>query len=309
MGGWTAASRGTAIEDPEVTTMLLGPSSRDTFATPFSIDRPGFVRSLGSNVIEESPGVLRFTLSNPGEANCELRDVGTYRWSKSADGQWLTLDRIADACEIRGQILPGTWQQNVGFSTDGGPGIAVNFKPFLAFTLPAGSWNGNEFADSDTIAADVPTATFKVWKDLDGFVDPCDIDKGVRPIDPGMDAFLEYLETDPRFNVVRRDEYTIDGHRAVEVEFSIGPNIEPPCWAFDGNEDDRRGVLTWVPESWSGGFYNAPIRSRDILVVTEVDGATLTFEAVNAPNGLLEADRETLDTVRFLQELPAPPAS
>lgn len=307
-GGWTAPSRGTALEDPAITTINLGGSSVDRWAPEFSIDRPGFTRLLGSNVVEPSPGVLRITLSTAGNSGCAMRDVGEYRWSVTADGQWLRLDLVEDACPIRGQILAGTWQRNLAFSSAGGPGIAVNFEPYLSFTLPAGSYMGREFAGIDEIVIERSDATFKVWKDLDGFLDPCDIDQGRLLIDPGMDALLAYFEEDPRFNIVRREEYQLDGHRAVEIEFSVGTDLEPPCWTFDGNPDDLRGVLMWIPGAAEGGFWNAEIRGRGLLVITEVDGATLAFEWASEQDGLFRVDRETLDTVRFLDALPEAPA-
>jgi hypothetical protein len=307
-GGWVASSRGTSVEDPTVTTIVLGGSAVDRWAPEFSIDIPDDTRQLGSDVVELEPGVLRFGLSNAGDSGCQMRDIGTYRWSVSADGQWLTLDRIDDACSVRGDILAGTWQRSLAFSSQGGPGVAVNFQPFVTFTLPAGLYTGQEYAGDDQVVIDRSDASYKIWKDLDGFVDPCDISKGRLDIAPGMDALLAYIEGDPRFRVVRRDEYQLDGHRAVELEFTTGADIEPPCWTFDGNPDDRSGVLTWVtgasPSDW---FWNNPIKGRGQLVITEVDGATLAFEWAVQENGLWKVDRETLDTVRFLDTLPIAP--
>lgn len=307
-GGWVAASRGTAIEDPTVTTIVLGGSALDRWAPEFSIDVPDHTRQLGSDVTEVEPGVLRFGLSNAGDTGCAMRDIGTYRWSVSADGQWLTLDPIEDACPIRSEILAGTWQRSLAFSSRGGPGISVRFQPYLTFTLPEGDYTGQEYSGNDQVVIDRSDATYKVWKDLDGFVDPCDKSKGRLDIAPGMDAFLAYIEEDPRFNVVRREEYELDGHRAVEVEFTVGADLTPPCWTFDGNPDDRTGVLTWVtgasPSDW---FWNGQIKSRGLIVVTEVDGATLAFEFASLQGGLFKVDRETLDTVRFHDTLPPAP--
>ena len=93
-------------------------------------------------------------MSTTAGRDCVGRDAGTYRWSTTADGQWLTLTLVEDACDIRAQILPGTWQRNLGFSSAGGPGLVVNFRPYVSFTLPAETWKGNEFAETDTMALD-----------------------------------------------------------------------------------------------------------------------------------------------------------
>ena len=72
-------------------------------------------RKLDSNLVEVEPGVLRFRLGS-GASGCEVGAEGRYRWSLSADGQWLTLEPITEACPVRGEIVAGTWQRNVGFS-------------------------------------------------------------------------------------------------------------------------------------------------------------------------------------------------
>ncbi len=72
---------------------------------------------------------------------------------------------------------------------------------------------------------------------------------------------------------------------------------------------DKRGVLTWVPHASTGGFWNAPIDDDGMLVVTEVDGTALIFEPVTRSGDSWAIDRTTMDTVRFLDALPTPPAS
>jgi hypothetical protein len=310
-GGWTAASRGTAIEDPTVTTIVLGGSAVDNFARQFSVDRPGFTRSLGSNVVEESPGVLRFTLSSSSDAGCQMRDSGTYRWSTSADGQWLTLEPIEDACVARSEILPGTWQRNLGFSSAGGSGIAVNFQPYMSFTLPAERWKGNEYAETDTLALDNGdgTADLRIWKDPDGFVDACDREGGRLDLAPGIDAFLAYLRESPQFTVIDETDLTIDGQRAVEVEIRLGDKIKQPCAPLDGNEADRSGILLWAAHGAEGTFWNGTFGDHWSLVVTEVDGTTFLMEIVRQDGSTWPVDRSVVENIRFHDALPTPPAS
>ncbi len=314
-GGWSAASRGTPVEGADVTTIVLGGSSMDTSAPQFSLDWPGMsTRRLGSNVVEERPGELLFILGLPGVTDCEARDEGRYRWSVSEDGQWLTLDQVSEACDVRGEILAGTWQRNVSFSYAGGPGIATNIEPYVELTLPDIGWVGAEFADTDTVHTNAAKDDrgFKIWKDLDGFVDPCDRSKGRLLIDPGMDAFLAYLRDDPRFTDLQETEFQIDGHRAVEVVFQLGADISEPCWDFDGDPNNKTGVLLWIPEAAGKdqAVWNGEIDTPGIATVTEVDGVTLVFEAINVkPGEDLTSDREVLDTVRFVDALPTPPPS
>jgi hypothetical protein len=320
-GGWVAPSRGTTIENltvgdqpalggnPAVTTVVL---VNDVAGPRFWLDRRG-TPLLVSSVTQESADVLRFTMQTMGDPNCVGQDVGRYRWSETTDRQWLTLEPLEDACETRSQILAGTWQRSLAHDNSGGPGIAAGIEPYVTFTLPSSGYRGAGLGPVSSVIVDRADGqmTFKIWKDLDGFVDPCDRSKGRLAIEPGMDAFLAYLRDDPRFRVTSEDEFEIDGHRAVQVDFRLGEALSAPCWDFDGNPNDRTGVLTWVPEAESDPnfFWNGQIDSPGQLIVTEVDGATLAFEALTVDGDALTATRDILETVRFVDELPTPPPS
>jgi hypothetical protein len=320
-GGWVAASRGTTIEDlrdgaesalggnAAVTTIAIMDDPTDTQPPHFWLDRRG-TALLESSVAEVSPGVIRLTMVTMANPGCVGRDSGDYRWSLSPDGQWLTLELVEDACETRAEILPGTWQRSLAHDSSGGPGIAAIYDPYLTFTLPEDTYLGWGLG-LDALVVDSEVRTFKVWKDLDGFADPCDLSKGRLAIDPGMDALLDYFRTDPRFTVTSEEEFQLDGHRAVDLRFTMGANLSAPCWDLDGDPANKNGVLTWVPgaEIDPNHFWNGPIGSPGLLVITEVDGATLAFEAATIDGGDFAIDRATLDTVRFLDTLPAPPPS
>jgi hypothetical protein len=302
-GAWVAASRGTGLEDARVTTITLESPNEGT-PVAFWIERQGFNPILPALAEELAPGQIELR-STTSTGTCETGAVGRYGWTLSTDGQWLSIDLVEDACDDRATILQGSWQRSLAHANPGGPGIAAVFDPYFTFTLPPDTYVGRGATQVDSMVTENDTATYKVWRDLDGFVDPCDIDAGRIDLE-GMDGVLGYLEEDPRFAITERDEFTIDGHPAVEVRFTIGADIEPPCWSFDGNQDDPTGVLTWVPHAWSGGFWNDQIGATGLLVVTEVDGVSLTFETVDFGAGLA-VDRATLDTIRFLDELPTPP--
>ncbi len=217
VGGWVGATQ----------TLVFGHLDDDELAPDFIVSGPAFSPNLRSAVEEPEPGVIRMTMAG-ASPQCAKGDVGTYRWTKSADGQWLTMEAVDDACADRSAVVPGTWQRSLGHDSHGGTGIVAGFLPYLQFTLPLGTY----FADgqTDTIVIDASDRSFKMWKDLDGFVDPCDIDAGRLDLEPGMDGFLAYLNEDPRFTVTSQEEFLLDGHRAVEVLFRIGESITAPCW-------------------------------------------------------------------------------
>lgn len=301
VGGWVGADREVGSRPPGTASIAIGALDGNPDAVDFEIDG-----LMPADLEEVEPGVIRLT-STFASLDCALGDVGTYRWSVSADSQWLTAELVDEACPSRAAVFPGAWQRSLTHDSQGGPGIFAGFQPSFTATLPAKTWLGRP--EVDTMIADSEDATFKVWKDLDGFLDPCDISKGRLLIGPGMDAFLAYLTGDPRFTDVTQEEMTIDGRRAVAVRFRLGDDIEAPCWTFDGNENDRTGVLTWTIGAGTGGFWNGQLKTDGFLVVTEVDGATLTFEPGVMVDGQWTIDRDTLDTVRFVDALPTPPAS
>jgi hypothetical protein len=302
-GGWVAASRGTSIEDPAVTFIRFGPSS-DEGPIRFWLDRAGFGPLVAAEASETSPGVVRLVAQDIN-GGCAVGDTGSYAWSVTADGRWLRLELLEDTCARRTEILPGTWQRSLAHDSSGGPGIAAAFTPYFTFSLPPDTYTGYGLEQTDTLVTETASSTFKLWKDLDGFVDPCDDGPGRIDLD-GLDGFLGYLRDDPRFDVIREEEFTIDGRRAVQVHFRVGDAIEPPCWNLDDDPADKTGVLTWAPSA-DETRWNFAIGSEGALVVTELDGVSLVFEPLIVTGSTFEVDRATLDTIRFLDGLPTPP--
>lgn len=302
-GGWIAPMRGPDIPAADSIQALTLGATAGSFEAPSSYvsTGQGFVATL------DGPGTLRLT-TKAAEGPCEADDVGIYDYEVRDPAQ-LVMTLREDACSVRGERMAGLWHRSLAHGSAGGPGFTANFLPYLSFTLPAGTYTGRGDAGRDEIVIDSATSTYKVWKDLDGFLDPCDLSKGRLLIEPGLDALLAYFEDDPRFDIVRREEFEIDGRPAVEIEFTVGANLEPPCWTFDGVAGDLTGVLTYVPQGATPDtFWNAPIGSTGLLVITEVDGTTLTFEFLTFEDGTEAVDRATLDTVRFLDALPEAPA-
>lgn len=305
LGGWVAPSRGTGPEDSQTTFIEVGQPSSDG-PVRLWVDRPGFNPIQSANVSQMSAGVLSLEAVDIN-GGCAPGDLGSYRWSTTSDGQWLTFDAVEDACDARAAVLPGTWQRSLAHSHGGGPGIFAAFSPFFTATLPPGEYVGRGVRETDTLVTETNTNTFKLWKDIDAFVDPCDIAAGRLDLE-GMDQVVAYFTEDPRFEVTRQQEFTIDGRRAVEITFDLGPNQTEPCWTFDGNESDRSAILTYIPHAAQGGFWNGRIGDPGLVVVTEVDGVSLVLEPLTFDFGIA-VDRATLDTIRFLDALPTPPAS
>jgi hypothetical protein len=301
-GGWVAPLRGVVGGAPGLRMdMTLGATAGRLFAPSGTTAQPFTAALL-------EPGLVRLT-STQDVGVCSAGDAGTYAVG-TLPGGWLSMTTVDEDCAARADIVDGMWQRSIAHGGRGGPGIAAPFDPVIQFTLPEDTYSGRGNSELETIVIDRADASYKVWKDPDGFKDPCDLTAGRSLLEPGMDAFVEYLTTDPRFTVTGQQEYEIDGHPAIEVAFTIGEDLEAPCHDFDGDQTNKIGVLTWVPRAARGStFWNDQLGGKDILVVTEVDGVTLAFEFVVLDGDVWRVDRETLDTVRFLDGLPEPPSS
>jgi len=311
VGGWVASSRGSSIEDPAITSIAFGGLDGNvSAASRFTIERQGFLPLQTSAVTEVAPGVIQIS-STETSGGCKLGDVGRHAWSRSADGQWLTLRPIEDACADRLQVLNGSWQRSLAFDSQGGPGLVTKFSPFLSFTLPAGIYLGGGSNGVDEVVIDGADDRFgfKAWKDPDGFVDPCDPDLGRVDLDPGIDPFIAYMSNDSGMVVTRTTETTIDGRRAVRVDFTTDPALGPTGCGPEGS------VLQWIPNASPGGAWRLVHGLDDTVLVTEVGGATIVFEIVQATSGSGTTDdgfvvpQEVVDSIRFLDTLPTAPAS
>lgn len=310
IGGWVAPARGVpGLEEGTTAAIRFGGLGGDSGVPDFGVDRPGFLPIQPSDVVEVAPGVIRLT-STATSGLCTFQDTGSYRWSIDSNAPWLSMEAIDDECGARAEILPGRWIRSLAHDNRGGAGIAGNFRPYMMFTLPPEAWTGNGFAEKETLVLDNGdgSADLRFWKDPDGFVDACDREGGRLDLEPGIDAFLAYLRDAPQFTVINETERTVDGHPAVEVEIRLGDDIEQPCAPLDGNEADRSGILLWASHAADGNFWNGTFGDQWSLVVTEVDGATILMEIARQEGSAWPIDRSILESIRFLDELPTPPA-
>lgn len=310
VGGWVASSRGSSIEDSAITSIAFGGLDGNvSAASRFAIERQGFLPLQTSAVAEVAPGVIQIS-STETNGGCKLGDVGRHAWSRSPDGQWLTLRPIADACADRLRVLDGTWQRSLAFDSPGGPGLVTQFSPFMSFTLPAGTFLGSGSNGVDQVVIDGADDGFgfKAWKDPDGFVDPCDPDLGRVDLEPGIDPFIAYMSDDSGMVVTRTTETAIDSRRAVRVDFTTDPTLGPTGCGPEGS------VLQWIPNASSGGDWHLLHGLEDTVLVTEMDGTTIVFEIIQATSASGTTDdgfvvpQEVVDSIRFLDALPTPPA-
>lgn len=301
VGGWLAPLRDAPIAQGPVSVIYFGALDGNPEAPDFAFggDAPAGVREIG-------PGLIELTSTSP-LGGCVTGDVGNYRWSTSADGVWLTLAEVDDDCPNRAAVVPGTWVRSGSHDNHGGPLVAANFEPFIAWTLPEADWLGG--GSAGVVISDRADATFKVWQDPDGFNDYCNDAMGRKVLERGIDPFLQFLRQDSGMTVSNERETTVDGHRAVIVDIGGKTDVQPPCWT-NADTGESGMILQWAEHAdvyakWATEIGSAPWP----VVVTEVGGHTIVFEAVKADGAAWVLDQETIDSVRFLDTLPTPPTS
>jgi hypothetical protein len=304
VGGWLAPLRPVpGLEQGTLSVIRFGATNATSETPAYAVDLPGKEPTQRSRVMETAPGVIEISSLN-ALGQCASHDTGHYRWSVSADGGWLTLAKIDDTCAARAAIMPGSWVRSGAHDSAGGPVVQANFEPYFSFTLPRIGLVGGGLTPG-LMTADTDSYTFKVWQDPDGAVDPCDATKGKLALAPGIDPFVRYMTSGSGFTVTGSRETTVDGHRAVALDFTTRADIKAPCWT--NPPDTTPFVLQWAAHA-EAGWWNLEIGGRDTVIVTEVDGHTLVFEVATFSGSDYQVDQAALDSIRFLDALPTPPA-
>jgi hypothetical protein len=301
VGGWLAPLRDSPIAQGPVSALQFGALNGDASAPDFAISG-----SAAADVRETSPGVIELT-STGALGGCVTGNAAHYRWSTSADGTWLTLDPIDDACKIRAAMVPGTWVRSGGHDSHGGPLVYANFEPLIALTLPletfiSGGGMGVTFSDHDDYG-------IKIWQDPDGYNDYCNAALGRKVLERGIDPFLRYLREESGLAISNERETTVDGHRALIVDIGGRADVPPPCWTNPDNGEANL-ILQWGQHADPSWNWATEIGSKPWpIVVTEVGGHTIVIENVITKDGAYAVDQSVLDSIRFLDALPTAPTS
>ena len=255
--------------------------------------------SLHSDSIEAASGELRFR-STERLGGCTPGDEGRYDWERSADGMFLTLTVLEDACAARADAFGRIWVRSLGAVNDGGPGV-IAFEPWVvSATLPAGRWGMGGPMDGPVITAygengplDVE---FTIIRNPMGFEDPCALtDKRAVPIDRTTTAIADHLASLPGISVTRADG-TIDGRAAVHLTTESDAGVDCAAdviWAFH------------PPIATDSGEYTIDLGTSRSFWTFEFDGDV--WVVWFAGDGVSAADEQAvIDSIRFLDRLPTP---
>jgi hypothetical protein len=236
--------------------------------------------------------------ADAGSNGCTFGDDGRYRWSRSTDGLFLTLELIQDTCAARSTALARTWVHSLGAVNDGGPGVVIGATPMTQVNLPTGqrygASGGSQSQEIKTFGEVAPFRAFVVVRNPGGFGAPCSA-TDTKKVDIGhtTDAFVTYVKGLPGATV-QTSTTTIGGRPAVRLGVSIDPGVK--CLPD--------GIASFHPEDLTDTFYwwFNPGEVQPLYIV-QMDAST-TF--LLWYQGTADEERTVLASIKFINNLPTP---
>ncbi len=173
-------------------------------------------------------GEIRLVSTSETQAlGCTEGQVGNYRWSRSADGMFLTLTTVDNSCSNRAAAMSRTWAHSLTAVTDGGLGVIPFENMWLQATVPDQRFGLSGDVDYvDLRAIDGPDQGFIAIKDPFGLDAPCSATRQPLRVLDTTDHFVSYVRTLPGFTATTAST-TVAGLPAVHV--TMTPRGSAPC--------------------------------------------------------------------------------
>ena len=290
-----------AISDVNVLGMI-----RTTQRIQLSIDSAGstWIQTEAGEVLLKSDtlsapptGIDLVTSTGSESIGCAPGEIGRYAWSRTADGLFLSLSAIDDACADRRAVMSRTWVHSQSAVTDGKTGVFPFEGDWLRMTLPS-----QRFGLSGTGGVaylhpmEGPDRTLLAMKDPMGVDAPCGATRQAIQIPTTTAGFVSYVRGLPGFTATTATA-TVAGRPAVHV--SISPKGSATCvngeiFAFHGND------ATASDAEWS-----LAVGQPHSLWIVDLNGHSGLFVYEGAD---VTADEETsvISSFELLTELPTP---
>ncbi len=258
---------------------------------------PDYRQLLSSSALLANAGELRIR-SNAAENQCPDGSEGRYQWSRSPDGEFLTLTLIEDACSDRAAVFARTWVRSLGAVNDGGLGVIYGVSPMVQVALPRGqrvaAGSGDGWQEIMTFGDAQPFQAFVVIANPGGFGDPCSTtDPQKIDIAPTTADFIAYLQGLPHVSVTPAAT-EIDGRAAIRFDYSIDDLAG--CESGDIqvlHPQDPVESQTWT--SVAGELQR--------MYIVQMDPTT-TFLLWYQGNS--ETEQQVIGSIRFIDPLPTP---
>jgi hypothetical protein len=249
---------------------------------------------LKSASMAASPGEIHLATAD-ATWYCDLQSEGRYHWTRSADGLYLTLTALEDACTVRATTLGRTWVRSLGAVNDGRAGIVNYFNPAIQMTLPADRYAAGGGFEAADLAGDAGNQFIAV-KDPAGFDAPCSRTGGAHiVIGKTRAAFSAYLSGLTGFTPTTT-EHVIDGLPATHLDIPTSKDV-----ACDGGR-----VFEFAPSDLAAGpSWFIAQGDRDSIWLAEKQGHLYLLQYIG--DKVTPAEEEAvMSTIHFVDKLPTP---
>jgi hypothetical protein len=262
-----------------------------------------------SETLEAGPKELGVR-ADLGALGCATGQEGRYTWDRSANGMFLTLTLVEDACANRAAAFARTWVHSLGAVNDGGRGVNIGLTPPYEITLPnvqLAQGGPNQAPVIHTCASSgcgsggafdpEPGFSFVTIRDPLGWVDPCEsAGPQTAPIEQTTAAFVAYMKGLPGMSVTTQATQ-VDGRPAVRLDLTSDAGIT--C---------QRGEVhlfrSLDPPENNGGDYGLQLGDATTMWIVDLGtGDTVLFWY--SGDGVTAADQQAaIDSIKFLDKLP-----
>ena len=246
--------------------------------------------SFLSHVDALGPDLVRVTLIGKS-AGCSVDDVGTYRTQLSSDRSELTFSVVDDACANRAATLGRTWMRSLLHPTATGAGVIDSMDPAFFIALPDGTYEARTLDDFAEIGQP-GGVNLLVFKDPQGFADPCSTAEERYPYTPGADAVVAFFRQNDAWTVEVAEPMEIDGHHAIHLVTRADP-----AYSRCPNQD----LYMYTPKACVCHFIASP-GWRDNHYLVDVGQDTFMFVLDPGPDASVE--QAIVDSIRIPVTLP-----
>jgi hypothetical protein len=235
-----------------------------------------------------------------GGAGCSTGEEGRYSWVRSADGLFLTLKVIDDACATRAAAFARTWVHSLTAVTDGGLGVVPDNDRWIEITMPDQRFGASGFGTDASwlhpMSDTDPQRYLMLIADPLGFDTPCGTTRQTVPFAHTPKALEQYLGSVPGV-AVKATDATIDGLTGRRIDVRL--DNRHSCAA-----GDLRLFHSRVAGETDADWTMAPGEAI-YLWATVIDGQLRVFgfggDGVSASDG-----HSVIDGLKFVDTLPSP---
>jgi hypothetical protein len=203
---------------------------------------------------------IAFRIITPG-AGCSAGDLGTYRYSLSAGGGYLTFTKLTETCPGRADAVSGSWQRSACPDAqyvclgplEAGDHLSVQFNPRVplkswryeygrfGYTVPAGWENGEESRSLYTISRQglgEDAAIFLLSEQV-AHAQAADCAENVPASGVGRTpgALVAWIRSLPSLVTTAPVTTTVGGLNGLMVDVSVKPSWKQTCPGSEGIPD------------------------------------------------------------------------